>query len=184
MELSILSLGSTPYSTTHTPTHTICISLIHFPPHTLTLTPHTLTLTPHTLPLILHTPALTGHALTLYTLSLHTLSPSTHSLHTSSPFPPPSPSLYTLLYTPLPSLHTSSPLHTPPQDSVILHSYNAHNEYVMQLRAFNALHEEFYGKQIYDMLDELQAVQEDLVKGFRTSMQKYVQLNQEKVAEA
>ena len=54
----------------------------------------------------------------------------------------------------------------------------------MQLRAFNALHEEFYGKQIYDMLDELQAVQEDLVKGFRTSMQKYVQLNQEKVAEA
>ena len=51
----------------------------------------------------------------------------------------------------------------------------------MQLRAFNALDEEFYSKQIYDMLDELQAVQEDLVKGFRTSMQKCVQLNQEKV---
>ena len=38
----------------------------------------------------------------------------------------------------------------------MLHSYNAHNDYVMQLNGFNSLHEEFYTKQIYDMLNELQ----------------------------
>lgn len=42
------------------------------------------------------------------------------------------------------------------QEPVVLHSYNAHNQYVMQLRAFNSLHDEYYTKQIYDMLDELQ----------------------------
>ena len=53
----------------------------------------------------------------------------------------------------------------------------------MQLSAFNALHEEFYTKQIHDMLDELQALQEDVVKGFRTCMQKHAQLSQEKVSQ-
>ena len=53
----------------------------------------------------------------------------------------------------------------------------------MQLSAFNALHEEFYSKQIYDMLEELQALQEDVVKGFQTCMQKHAQLSQEKVTQ-
>ena len=39
---------------------------------------------------------------------------------------------------------------------MVLRSYNAHNEYIMQMSAFNSLHDEFYNKQIYDMLDELQ----------------------------
>ncbi len=51
----------------------------------------------------------------------------------------------------------------------------------MALRAFNSLHEEFYTRQVYDMLDELQAVHEDLVKGFRTCLLKHTQINQEKV---
>ena len=38
----------------------------------------------------------------------------------------------------------------------MLHSYNAHNDYVLSRTAFNCLHDEFYNKQIYDMLDELQ----------------------------
>ena len=42
------------------------------------------------------------------------------------------------------------------QDSVVLRSYNSHNDYMMQMSAFNSLHDEFYNKQIYDMLDELQ----------------------------
>ena len=82
---------------------------------------------------------------------------------------------YIIMYT-----HT----HTHTQDSVILHSYNCHNDYVLAKCAFNSLHKEFYGKQIFDMLDELQAVHEDLVKGFRTCMQKQVQLREEKVCTA
>ena len=39
---------------------------------------------------------------------------------------------------------------------MVLRSYNAHNDYVMHMSAFNSLHDEFYNKQIYDMLDELQ----------------------------
>ena len=42
------------------------------------------------------------------------------------------------------------------QNSVVLHSYNAHNDYVLSRVSFNCLHGEFYTKQIYDMLDELQ----------------------------
>ncbi len=42
------------------------------------------------------------------------------------------------------------------QDTLVLHSYNAHNDYVMQLSGFNHLHEEFYSKQVFDMLNELQ----------------------------
>ena len=38
----------------------------------------------------------------------------------------------------------------------MLRSYNAHNDYVLNRTAFNSLHEEFYNKQVYDMLDELQ----------------------------
>ena len=38
----------------------------------------------------------------------------------------------------------------------MLRSYNAHNDYVMQTFAFNSLHDDFYNKQNYDMLDELQ----------------------------
>ena len=81
---------------------------------------------------------------------------------------------------PSPSLPSPS-LPSPPQHSVVLHSYNAHNEYVRELSAFNALHEEFYSKQIYDMLDELQALQEQVVDGFQTCMQKHAQLNRDKV---
>ncbi len=39
---------------------------------------------------------------------------------------------------------------------MVLHSYNTHNDYVMQLAGFNHLHDEFYGKQVFDMLNELQ----------------------------
>ena len=42
------------------------------------------------------------------------------------------------------------------QDTTILRSYNAHNDYVLSLTSFNCLHDEFYNKQVYDMLDELQ----------------------------
>jgi hypothetical protein len=58
------------------------------------------------------------------------------------------------------------------KEMVVLHSYNSHNEYVLNKTAFNSLHNEFYGKQIHDMLDELQAIHEDLVKGLKTSMHK------------
>lgn len=44
------------------------------------------------------------------------------------------------------------------QDSLILRSYNAHNDYILGLTAFNSLHEEFYTKQLFDMLDELQVL--------------------------
>jgi hypothetical protein len=58
------------------------------------------------------------------------------------------------------------------KEMVVLHSYNSHNEYILQKTAFNSLHDEFYGRQVYDMLDELQAIHEDLVKGLKTSMHK------------
>ena len=34
------------------------------------------------------------------------------------------------------------------QEMLVLHSYNSHNEYVLQKTAFNALHDEFYGRQV------------------------------------
>ena len=52
---------------------------------------------------------------------------------------------------------------------------------MLQLSAFKALHEEFYSKQIYDMLDELQALQEQVVDGFQMCMRKHAQLNRDKV---
>ncbi|XP_064384983.1 uncharacterized protein LOC135333889 isoform X2 [Halichondria panicea] len=67
------------------------------------------------------------------------------------------------------------------KDSMVLHSYNTHNDYVMQLAGFNHLHDEFYGKQVFDMLNELQAVHEDLVKGFKHCLQKRIQYGEEKL---
>lgn len=83
----------------------------------------------------------------------------------------------------------------------MLRSYNAHNDYVLGKTAFDSLHEEYYNKQIYDMLDELQvcdrssyvglrphlhchviqAIQEDLVKGFAHSLKNGVEIQQDKV---
>ena len=82
---------------------------------------------------------------------------------------------------PVTHLHLLIDLSPHPLQDKVLHSYNAHNAYVRELSAFNALHEEFYSKQIYDMLDELQALQEQAVEGFQTCMQKQAQLSRSKV---
>ena len=71
-----------------------------------------------------------------------------------TPPPPPPPPPFTAvlqqflsLYNPLPPLPLPSPP-LPLQEMVILHSYNAHNEYILHKTAFNALHDEFYGRQV------------------------------------
>lgn len=70
------------------------------------------------------------------------------------------------------------------KDGMVLRSYNAHNDYVLSRVSFNSLHEEFYNKQVYGMLDELQAIQEDLVKGFAQSLKNRVEIQQDKLKDS